>query len=354
MAQILSTLSPNGDLGTPTNGGARYTLLSTWEAAQQGVMTSADTSVLECYKFPTGCADTAVDISGWITTTATSFITIRAAAEQAHAGVSKAGFYLKNSGTVNTLVIVAQPFTVIQDIEVENATVNGVTLLLPNFTSNVSLLRGIFTGINTAYVPITIGAFCDNSIIRNNLFRKLGGNADGALALDARSSGSILDNNTVYAVTNKSLAWGFSPSGSAPLFRNNIFLGPVGTGGATTNASNTNNAFSSTGTFGASQQTGIVTTAGVDLVDVTAGNFNVVSGGKLDNEGANLYTTFTTDITNQLRPASGVWSIGAWAASGAPPTGVKKIYLGSTQLQSLKLGSTNIKEVYVGSTKVFG
>ena len=46
------------------------------------------------------------------------------------------------------------------------------------------------------------------------------------------------------------------------------------------------------------------------------------------------------------------WSSGA--PPSPPPSGIKKIYIGSTQVQSLYVGSTQVQSVYVGSTKIFG
>jgi len=40
--------------------------------------------------------------------------------------------------------------------------------------------------------------------------------------------------------------------------------------------------------------------------------------------------------------------------AATPPSGIKKIYIGSTQVQSLYVGSTQVQSVYVGSTKIFG
>lgn len=40
--------------------------------------------------------------------------------------------------------------------------------------------------------------------------------------------------------------------------------------------------------------------------------------------------------------------------AATPPSGIKKIYIGSTQVQSVYVGSTQVQSVYVGSTKIFG
>jgi hypothetical protein len=192
-----------------------------------------------------------------------------------------------------------------------------------------------------------VGLAATNQTFRNSLI--IGGKTGAYLE---NYTGSVIQNCTFTGQQTE----GINRLGAnSAVLTNNVVVVAAGTcylGNTTTPGSN--NASSDTSAFGTSPQINISTTTGVDFVNYGAGNYTPAANGKLDEEGLNLFSTFQNDIAYLTRPSSGAWSIGAYKAAGAQPTGIKKIYLGSTQLQSLKLGSTNIKEVYVGSTKVFG
>jgi hypothetical protein len=113
------------------------------------------------------------------------------------------------------------------------------------------------------------------------------------------------------------------------------------------------NAFKSTidATMGTNQITGVVSTTGVDFTNYGNKDFTPVTGGKIDNEGLNLFSTFTTDIANLVRPSSGAWSVGAFRAtpsSGATYTGSGTAALTGTLLAS-GTGLYAIPPTYTGT-----
>jgi hypothetical protein len=309
MAEILSTLSIDGK-GTPTNGGDTYTLMSTWEAAQQGDLTGTDnpagepsTSILECYAdWPSGLEDTC-SISGW-TTNEAAYITVRAAAGHEHGGVIGGGFWLAKGATVFT---VYSNYVRVYDLEFvdTNPSHSGFR--------TVGLYAVMRWERNIARQTSPVSRACDlttaDSIIRNSLFI----NEEGAQAIRVnanRSQPLKMDNNTVIGT------WGWVNTGIAwdddQLVRNNVISGDVtGTPPTAFGSSTSNNAFGGTGAFGNNQVTGITTT---DFVDYAGGDYNPTPGGALDGAGVDLSADFTDDITGQTRTQ---WDIGAYGIISA-------------------------------------
>ena len=110
MATVTKTLKASG---------GDYTLMSTWESTEQAdLVTAGDTHVLECYdEWGSGLSDSCV-VNGW-TTGASNFITIKVAAGNIHDGTPQTGFYLAKSVTGSPILEIQDPYTVVEDIDVE-------------------------------------------------------------------------------------------------------------------------------------------------------------------------------------------------------------------------------------------
>ena len=131
---ITKTLIPAGNPAAPGD----FSLMSTAEADDQQVL--AEPYVLECYR---GSISDHVDWFDW-GTSATNFITIKAADGEGHAGVIGAGFVM-NGSTTNTAII-KQPYTNILGLEFRNS-------------ANFSAIRNVQAGTDCYYDSI----ICSNS-----------------------------------------------------------------------------------------------------------------------------------------------------------------------------------------------
>jgi hypothetical protein len=313
MAVITKTLKPSG---------GDYSLMSTWESTEQtNLVAAGDTHVLECYTFSGGLAESAgVTVDGW-TTGASNYITIKAASGSENFGVQQAGFYMTNGAAFSGTLALNQAYTRLQDIEIRN-TRNSFsnTALTLSGSSDYCLVERCIAVTTTGSGVAFVCAIIDDAIIRNNLFLTDGTGGGRSATWDNRTNNALVDNNTFYSKSTNSLGWASTADATPSIFRNNVFIGAVVNAGPTSHdAATTNNAFSSTGNFGASQVTGVVTTDGVDFVAPSTNDYTPVSGGALEGAGTDLSGTFIDDITGATRDST--WDIGAYAYIAAGGTG---------------------------------
>jgi hypothetical protein len=299
MAEILSTLSSDGLKGTPANGGDYYTTASSWEAAQQGVHTTNDTSVLECYAdWPTGLVNS-VQISGWAGTSPTSTITIRAADGQGHNGVVGAGFFLFDNASLQS-IDVRENYVIIENIGVLTES-SGAGRAIYASNSGNTVVRNFWA---KQQAPGTSGDGIwdvwktENCLLigHYNSFR-----AKGTAGTEV-SNCTVIDN--VYR--------GYQGTG---VFKNCLTYGGSTSWQVTDLGGSTNNASDGIAPPGANP---ITTLAAGDFVDYAGGDYNPAPSGQLDGAGVDLSGTFTDDIAGNTRSVP--WEIGAYEIAAAALT----------------------------------
>jgi len=287
MAENLSTLSSTGTEGTPTGTGARYVLMSTWEAAQQTDLVAAgDTAVLECYGFD---LDDNLGIDGW-TTDATHFITIKGVSTGLHGGVSRdnggTGFRIYSS--TNGVFRLSQQYTVIQDIEIKQ-TSTGTAISQASGSGQQLIERCLIYAPSVPATSFACGVNAANTTgLYYNCFIKTSGRG-----IELRSQASPQTKNcTIHATGSHGVLGGT---------HTNTFVG--GTSSADfLSATTTYCASEDTTSTGTGAVTGVVFTDGVDFVEPSAGNYQATSTGKLaDPAGTDLSEFFDDDITGTLR-----------------------------------------------------
>jgi len=320
MAEILSTLSLNGDQGSPSNpGGGQgtgdfYQTMSASESGEQSDLVAAgNTHVLECYgDFPTGLEDN-VAISGW-TTDVTNFITVRAAAGHAHGGVSKAGFYMVESATAADIMNCTQGYTVLQDIEAINTrasfnsascirlthvhTLERVMCSMPNITGGTSY------GIECSSLANTV------STLRNCTVGPMSSSSATGIIQDG-SSPNYIDaaNCTVIGCGSR----GYFIKADDIIKNCLAFDCGASDFDGSPSASSTNNASEDGTAPGSNPVTGVV--AG-DFVDYAGGDYTPAASGALDGAGVDLSGDFTDDIAGNTRSVP--WEIGAYEIASGP------------------------------------
>ena len=152
MTDIVSTVSPNQDQGSPSNPGVGpgqfYATLSAWENGEQtNLVTDGDTHTVECYEFSGGLSETGIYINGW-TTDASGYVTVQAAASAPNNGLPETGFYL-TTPTFGACLNVAQAYTKIIGVGVSSTTFNNAALVI-GFLDGVDFEGCVFKSTNTS------------------------------------------------------------------------------------------------------------------------------------------------------------------------------------------------------------
>ena len=301
---------PTEVIHTLRASGGDYSLISTWEAAQQRDLVAADeVAILECYNdWPSGLNDS-VDINGW-TTDATRKIIVRSAAGQCHDGTPGYGFYISKSLTWGKIVRVNTPNVLIQGIEARNTAGAGSAFYCGLNSWSVLFDRCIGqskggTGEAAFYLA--------RESAHNCLARGVSGAGQGY----GHSTGGSWYGFKAYNCVAEGLTYGFGVGNGASENesadkRNCVAYGCttgyiIGSG----HGASTNNAASDGATNtppGTSPYTSNV--ASGDFEDTASKNFHLASGSGLIGKGANLYTSLTVDVDGDEWPASGAWDIG--------------------------------------------
>lgn len=301
---------PTTVTSTIRSSGGDYSLLSTWEAAKQGDIVSADQiQVAECYDdWPSGLSDT-LTIDG-STTDSTRYMKVTVAAGHRHDGTPGTGFFAQNSGNIFRA---ADDYTLFEYLDAEITGNNACYFV--NGASNVRALNCIARGSgaeSSAYGFRTLTSASFTTI--------------GCLAVDLIGTGFIAQNYqplSAYNCVAANTSTGFSSITSKTLLAKNCFSynNTTNYSGTFDNAS-TNNA-TSTGSDDAPGGSSVYGVTSAAFVNAASNDFHLASGSVLIGAGVNLYSTFTTDIDGDTWPSSGAWDIGFdyRVASGVTGTG---------------------------------
>jgi hypothetical protein len=314
MAEILSTLSSDGK-GTPTNGGANYTLISTWESAQQqDLVAGGNTAVLECYWDWNPLTDNNVSIADW-TTGPSNGITIRPGTDvdgdfgpSFHAGDPGAGFRWRNTaGTSSRCVTVSNAHVTIENIRMWTDQSSNATACIDAQADSVTIRNILMLTNNTGSAQTgrscVVSGDVDNLVVENCVFHAIGGSS--GLACDFRNISAAkradVANCTVvgeWRNTNQvRIDTGLGSIINCAVHSDDITNGggsvTIPNGTAQTNVTRADDALATT-----------------DFVDYANSDFNPAVGGKLDGVGTDLSGTFTDDATGGARNVP--WEVGAY------------------------------------------
>ena len=312
-----STLKPSG---------GDYTLMSTWEAAEQANFDGTVPYTLTCYKGdygngPDGGLNDSMDFNGWVDGTA--LVTIDVAAGEEHGGVQGAGFWMWNGS--NDVIKVNSRNLQLKGLELVNTgSANSACYLSATLAANGALPiferiiadNGVSAG--SCWRQNNSGAIY--GIFRNCLF--IGGTTANWTAYVTCDDGNPVSYQNITAIGGNASTVNFGGAfgGDSPILTNIVAVGgsPDFEGVGSINAATENNA-SGDGTAvseGLGTVTGVSLVDGVDFVSPSTGDWRAVSGGKMDGAGADLSADFTDDIAGN--PRTPPWTIGAYdTASGA-------------------------------------
>ncbi len=286
---------------------------------------------------------TAVSVSG-ITTSATNTITIYTTSACRHPGywADTSPYYrLKLSANAATVLYVSLGYTTISGIQAENTYAGGlsysntISINLPQSTAPGTVLDGIIAISNSSDAHSNAlfdsDANGDSTVtIKNSAFISY------ASAYTVRMGGYYHGTNqsVIYNCVAVNCASGFGigfQDGYAVAFINCYAYSLAGT-----NAFSITNAYSTLTTCASSDTTGSIglqniaysTTSGTYFTNVTQGseNFTLNTGSALIGAGTNESGTFTNDIINLTRQATGAWDIGPFRFGAltvnVPPLGL--------------------------------
>lgn len=273
-----------------TSGGD-YSLMSTWESAQQANLVTLDQiKVLECYDdWPTGLVDS-VTFSGW-TTDATRYQIIRAASGHGHGGLMGNGFKITNS---TTPIITGIAYLRLEDIEIELTGTGAGSTLSVSGVAGLTFNRCIITSTNatrsSSYSVVSTATSSDNtSFFRNCLIYSANGRGIGAYC--------NVWNCTIVCDTYGLITY----SNFSSTYKNNLIylFGTQGTGITGTGTGNESyNATSDSTATGTGAVTGITSAVFEDYANK---DFRPVASSAVDGAGEDLSAFFTDDITGATR-----------------------------------------------------
>lgn len=294
--------------------GGDYADLSTWEAAQQRDLVTADEiAKAECYNdWPSGLDDQPI-IDGW-TTDATRYVEVTVASGHRHDGAFGSGFYISTDKSYGFAFQMAVGGYV-RYVEVHNKTT------LPSGAA-------FYVTSGSATVVNCLGR-TDSPSGNNQAFRNTVGDLISCKGKSASGIAFHYNNYTANVEWSNCVAvdsaTGFSMNTAGaqyPTLTNCVAYN------CTTDYTGTENASSATcATSAASTAYSFVTVTGVassDFVDPSTDNYHLASGSSLIGVGTNLYSTFTTDIDGDTWPSSGAWDIGFDYYVSAAPARIKK------------------------------
>jgi hypothetical protein len=303
MAEIFSTVSPEGNLGTPANTGAQYTGLAAWENAQQTDLTTAanptgepSTSVVECYagdyeNDTNGDPNTPLEeqlyINGWTTSEAFRPI-VRAAAGSENNGVSindgGSGFAITNTGAPLRLNEAAATYE-----NIEAIAASGIGLDILAGAAFIDVYGCIITSFNNN--PISNTESNRKVRVINCWLTQKGSMTGDAQIYKNVAAGSVFYNNTLNVSTS---GRGLEVNANTVQCINNV-VSNIGAGvdygqdaspgvGEFTNNASTDATASGIGNSTAAVDN-VSLTPGVDFVDPSSGDYNPVAAGALDGAG---------------------------------------------------------------------
>lgn len=326
-----------------------YSLVSSWEAGQQRDLDSLDEhAVLDCYNdWPSGLSNFA-SIFGW--TNNTHNITIRAVEGHRHNGQKGTGFRLKAEAAFSGIFTVSQPNVYLEYLEMEQSTTswqsNSYTCSM-GYTNNV-IKSCLVSGTGVIQVRFMNAAAISNSVV-------LGNGTDNGILHTNNAQPLSASNCTVVGCSTGIKGQGGS---SVLTLKNNV-------------AYSCTTSYSHTGSYGASTKNAASNAATVtppgsnpittnivpsDFTDAANGDYSLTSGSTLKGAGADLSSSFTTDILGNTRTVP--WDVGAFMyVGGGGPTPLGFLYnavdtnpANVQEILSIHMtGGVNIKEIYQDS-----
>lgn len=296
-------------ISTIRSSGGDYTSLSSWEAGEQKNLVTADEiSTAECYNdWPSGLSDE-VNITGW-TTDSTRYCKITVAFGHRHDGTPQSGFYIKKGTTGSSLLLNQQTGSVFEWLDGEQTTASSRKYCFRTFGAGARFINCI--GKNAGTDQAAFATNVTGLVLRCCL-------AYSSWTGFENSSGTVAQNCVAANCTR-----GFGGSGGNGVATNCVAY------------SNTTNWYSGWGAsgFGSNNATSsasddapggssVWNVASSDFANAAGNDFHLASGSALIGAGANLYSTFTTDIDGDTWPSSGAWDIGFdyYVASSSLPT----------------------------------
>lgn len=286
--------------------------MSSWEAGEQTNLVTADQiATAECYNdWGSGLNDN-VTVSGW-TTDSTRYVKITSPVGQRHDGTPGTGFFLSRTTTLH-IVEVAQAYTRVEWIEARNTQSGGFTSHAFTATASGCVFHGCIgsttaTSFARAFSSTAVNPTFESCLGRNSVYGFGGGAGSTRTVLNCVATGCTV---------------GFDTSSSSSVAKNCVAYSNTTNWSGTWSASSTNNATSSA-SDDAPGGSSVWNVASSDFANAAGNDFHLASGSALIGAGANLYSTFTTDIDGDTWPSSGAWDIGfdyyaSAAAASNPP-----------------------------------
>jgi Putative Ig domain len=310
--------------------GGDYSSLISWESGTQRDLVALDeTETLECYKdgWPTGLSQGANElaITGW-TTGVNNFITIKAApGSEAKFPIADC-FFVYGAPPTNGLIGCNQSYTKFIGLAAISSTAQACWLTLTSAQPGYEHINCVYENTLATASQSRALRFAHTSslcTIRNTIAvsRSTGGLSTRYAFFVLSGTSTNIENCTFISYGSGYAVEAGTGSGSGINFVNTVAINLTGAAGWEPAMSWTgnNNASNDTSAPGTEAQHNVSTVDGVDITSYSAGNFVPVGGGKLDGTGADLSSSFSTDITGAARTVP--WDIGAYVSAGAgPPT----------------------------------
>jgi len=291
-----------------------YSSMSTWESTEQADLTSTgDKHILECYAdWASGLVENNITLGGW-TTSATNFITIRAAAGQGHKGVVDEGFYLASTSvsTSRYLLQLAQAHTIVSDIGFSIAGSHTGYDRCLRLQGNPTYLRNLWLYANNANASGTARCIQNDTATDGEIYNCLmlvdaaGSTGSSALYHDDFRAHAVY-NCTAINLNVADYGYNASATGNEPIYKNCVASGfDVADFDANVDPTSDYNASGDTSAPGTTVYTGIA--SGTDFF---ATGYRPIETGDLWGTGTDLSATagFTDDLRGETRTE---WSIGA-------------------------------------------
>ena len=331
MATYTKTVDPNGS--------ANYTSLAAWEAGEQTLYSSGDIAVADCRRTGSAKDTTTCLLAGWTAGVTPKIIvneSYRHEGKWADQRASDSNYIYQlevaNANCINNQVVGTEVIGLC--CRTHTATANGKYTVIHvadgKFLLDSCIVRGQASATYWASCCYLYAATLTNAyaIIRNCLVYDNHTTATAYYSIQIRfaatAPASEVSNCTVIGTTGIGMGCVNSPL----LAQNNLFQGFTdGYYGTTYTAGSTNNCSSVSGDApGSNAVTGTAT-----FVDAANGDWHLAATDTVaKGAGANLYSSFTTDIDGQTRPASGAWCIGCDEyVSGGSPLAIEGTFAGS-------------------------
>lgn len=306
--------------------GETFPDIVTWESTEDGVMTTGNPVVLECYDDDGILAGAVlVNVSGWTNNDATTQIIVRPAIGEGHTGTDSTGFQRENTGGNIRHFFLRESFTIIEGLDLNGLASTsdaiqlelGTNIIIRNMIIRNQAGRGIF-------VDNSAGA--NFELYNNDIYDVVTG-----IQVNEEQAG-VVANNTIHTSTSFGIRANYSTGGDSTLFSNNaVFVSTTADffGTALYKVGSTNNASDDATADDDALLNGVVNLTDTDQFTAPAQpnrDFSVLdNGADIYNAGADLSGTLVDDIIGTSRPQASTYDIGAFEFPVAAAGGSNKI-----------------------------